>query len=151
MDQDPDAAPTLCTIGYERDTLDGLIGRLKAAGVDIVIDVRAVAASRRPGFSKTMLGASLKADGIDYTHLRALGTPKAGREAARAGRTEVMREIFAAHMAEPAAQLALSQATEITHGRRAALLCFEAEAACCHRAILANAIRQRLKCEIVDL
>ena len=151
MAQDQNAAPTLCTIGYERDTLDGLIGRLKAAGVEIVIDVRAVASSRRPGFSKTMLSESLKAEGVDYAHLRALGTPKAGREAARAGRTAVMREIFAEHMAEPPAQLALAEATEIAQTRRAALLCFEAEATCCHRAILADTIRQNLKCEIVDL
>lgn len=151
MAQDPNAAPTLCTIGYERDTLEGLIGRLKAAGVEIVIDVRAVAASRRPGFSKTMLGESLKAEGVDYHHLRVLGTPKAGRDAARAGRTEVMRAIFADHMAEPPAQLALAEATEIAGRRPAALLCFEAEAACCHRAILADAIRKSLKCEIVDL
>ena len=47
--------PPLATIGYELDTLDGMIGRLKAAGVKAVVDVRAVAASRRPGFSKTMM------------------------------------------------------------------------------------------------
>ena len=51
--------PPLATIGYERDTLEGMIGRLKAAGVKTVVDVRAVAASRRPGFSKTMLGNRL--------------------------------------------------------------------------------------------
>jgi len=73
----------LFTIGYEAATLDDLIGRLKAAGVQVVIDVRAIAASRRAGFSKTVLAASLAAENIDYVHLRALGTPKAGRDAAR--------------------------------------------------------------------
>src|ERR1035437_10077396 len=90
--------PRLYTIGYEQASLDQVIGALKAAGVAVVVDVRAVAASRRPGFSKTMLGASLKAEGVDYVHLRALGTPKAGREAARAGRTAQMRAIFEAHL-----------------------------------------------------
>ncbi|WP_035018299.1 DUF488 family protein [Caulobacter sp. UNC358MFTsu5.1] len=143
--------PPVGTIGYEQDTLDGMIGRLKAAGVDTVVDVRAVAASRRPGFSKTMLGNSLKAEGIDYVHLRPLGTPKAGREAARAGRTDEMRAIFHAHLAEPEAQLALGQATALAGEKRIALLCYEHEARCCHRAIVADEIRTRLKCEVVDL
>ena len=72
--------PRLATIGYESATLDAVIGRLKTAGVELVIDVRAVAASRRAGFSKTLLGASLNAAGIDYRHLRGLGTPKPGAE-----------------------------------------------------------------------
>ena len=144
-------AKPLHTIGYERDTLDGLIGRLRAAQVAVVIDVRAVAASRRPGFSKTMLGNSLRAEGIDYVHLRSLGTPKAGRDAARAGRTEEMREIFHAHLVEPAAVMGLEEAVEIARDRPAALLCYEAEARCCHRAIVADQIRQRLRCEVLDL
>ena len=139
------------TIGYERDTLDGVIGRLKAAGVEIVIDVRAVAASRRPGFSKTMLGESLREAGIGYAHLRPLGTPKAGREAVRAGKVELMRQIFADHMAEPEAIAALGEAVRIAEARPAALLCYEAEACDCHRRIVAGEIRDRLKCDIVDL
>ena len=67
------------TIGYEGATQADVIARLKAAGVRTLVDVRAVAASRRAGFSKTILGESLKAAGIDYVHLRGLGTPKAGR------------------------------------------------------------------------
>ena len=141
----------LATIGYETDTLDGMIARLKAAGVETVVDVRAVASSRRPGFSKTMLRNSLKAEGIDYVHLRPLGTPKAGREAARRGRTEEMRAIFHAHLAEPAAQMALGEATALAGEKRIALLCYETEARCCHRAIVADEIRGRIKCEVVDL
>jgi uncharacterized protein (DUF488 family) len=70
----------LSTIGYEAATLPEVIGRLRAAGVAIVLDMRAVAASRRAGFSKSMLRASLAEDGIGYEHLRALGTPKPGRQ-----------------------------------------------------------------------
>ena len=141
----------LATIGYETDTLDGVIQRLKAAQVETVVDVRAVASSRRPGFSKTMLGNSLAAAGVGYVHLRPLGTPKAGREAARAGRVDEMREIFHAHLAEPAAQVALGEAIELAGQKRVALLCYENDARCCHRAIVADEIRQRLRCEVVDL
>ena len=139
----------LSTIGYETDTQAGLIARLRAAEVDVVVDVRAVAASRRAGFSKTLLANSLAAEGIGYLHLRPLGTPKPGRDAARAGRE--MRAIFEAHLEEPAAQLALAQATELAKDKRVALLCYEDDAACCHRRIVADRIRQTLKCEVEDL
>jgi uncharacterized protein (DUF488 family) len=143
--------PCLYTIGYEQASLDQVIGALKAAGVAIVVDVRAVAASRRPGFSKTMLGASLKAEGVDYVHLRALGTPKAGREAARAGRTAQMRVIFEAHLEEPEAVLALAEAARIAQSRPAALLCYEADAAHCHRRILTDRLGEELGLAVVDL
>lgn len=141
----------LATIGYERDTQAGVIDRLKAAGVEVLIDVRAVAASRRAGFSKTLLAASLAEAGIAYEHLRQLGTPKPGRDAVRHGRIDEMRAIYAEHLTEPAAQLQLAQATEIARDRRAALLCFEAEPAHCHRRIVADLIHERLGCEVVDL
>jgi uncharacterized protein (DUF488 family) len=143
--------PALSTIGYERKTLDEVIGQLTSARVEVVVDVRAVAASRRAGFSKTLLASSLNAAGIGYQHLRGLGTPKPGREAARAGRTDEMRRIFADHMGEPQAQLELAAACEIATLKRAALLCFEAEACRCHRAVVAGLIRERIGCEVIDL
>jgi len=141
----------LATIGYESDTQGAVIDKLKAAGVDIVIDVRAVASSRRAGFSKTLLAASLNEAGIGYLHLRDLGTPKAGREAARAGRIGEMTQIYEAHLAEPAAQLALAQATAVAKERHAALLCYEADAAGCHRRIVADLIRERTGLKVEDL
>jgi uncharacterized protein (DUF488 family) len=141
----------LATIGYESATQADVIARLKAAGVEVLIDVRAVAASRRAGFSKTLLAASLNEAGIGYVHLRQLGTPKAGRDAARKGRIGEMHAIFEDHMAEPAAQLELAKATEIAREKKTALLCYEADHAGCHRAILADRIRDALGCEIEPL
>jgi len=141
----------LATVGYEAATQDAVIGKLKAAGVEVVIDVRAVAASRRAGFSKTLLAASLAEAGIDYVHFRDLGTPKPGRDAARKGHIAEMRRIFEAHLAEPAAQLQLAHAAEIAGERRAALLCYEADAAGCHRRIVAERICGKLGCRIEDL
>jgi uncharacterized protein (DUF488 family) len=141
----------LATIGYEQATLPGVIDKLKSAGVEVVIDVRAVAASRRPGFSKGMLSATLRDNGIDYVHLRALGTPKAGREAARAGRIAEMHEIFLGQLATPEAQAELARAGEVARERPAALLCYEADAKRCHREIVADRLCESLGCEIVDL
>ena len=131
-------ARALATIGYEQATQAAVIDKLRAAGVEVLIDVRAVAASRRAGFSKTILANSLAEHGIDYVHLRALGTPKAGREAARHGRINEMHQIFEQQLETPEAQLQLAQAAEIASGRKAALLCFEADHARCHREIIAS-------------
>jgi uncharacterized protein (DUF488 family) len=119
--------------------------------VAVVVDVRAVAASRRAGFSKGMLRASLEAEGIGYEHLRGLGTPKPGREAARKGRIAEMEAIFAQHMATPEAQDALALAVVIARERPAALLCFEAEAAGCHRRVVAGMMRDAGGFEVRDL
>lgn len=139
------------TIGYEGATQAQVIERLKAAWVELLVDVRAVAASRRAGFSKTILGESLKAEGVDYLHLRGLGTPKAGRDAARKGQVVEMRAIFADHMAEPQAQLEYARLKALAQEKRVALLCFEADPAGCHRAVLAERLAREDGARIVDL
>ena len=104
---------TFFTVGYEYTTLAGLIAGLQAAGVKRIIDTRDVANSRRAGFSKKLLAASLDEEGIGYIHLRPLGTPKAGREANRAGRMDEFRRIYEASFMRPEAQLALLEAEEL--------------------------------------
>jgi uncharacterized protein (DUF488 family) len=141
----------LSTIGYEGKTLEEFLGELKTAAVELVLDVRAVAASRRPGFSKTALAAALKERGIDYLHLRPLGTPAAGREAARAGRIGDMRAIYAGQLETPEAELALARALAEASERHAALLCYEREAPDCHRSMLAERMLARQRFEVTDL
>jgi len=141
----------LATIGYENDTQSQFIARMKAAGVKQIIDVRAVASSRKAGFSKTLLSNSLAEAGIDYVHLRDLGTPKAGRDAARAGRTTEMVRIFEAHLEEPAAQVQFAKAGEIAQVKKSALLCYEQNACDCHRRIVAQRLQAALGFEIEDL
>ena len=141
----------LRTIGYEAATQAAVIDCLKRAGVAIVIDVRAVPSSRRAGFSKNILAGSLAEAGIDYVHLRALGTPKAGRQAVRAGHVAEMERIYATHLQEPQAQLQLAEALDIARERSAALLCYEADALHCHRRIVAGRLMQSEKFEVEDL
>ncbi|MFT8246539.1 DUF488 family protein [Roseomonas sp. BN140053] len=130
------------TIGYEGAAIAGFLTALEAAGVSLVVDVRAVAVSRRKGFSKTALGLALADAGIRYMHLRDLGDPKPGREAARAGKMAAFRRIYRAHLATDAAQQALSQATGLAQAEAACLLCYEAEPTGCHRSIVAAAIAE---------
>ena len=135
--------PDLFTIGYEKTTLDRVLDALAAAGVTDLVDIRAIPQSRKPGFSKTLLSASAEARGIRYTHLRGLGTPKAGREAARRGDDATLAAIFGAHMESDAAQADLAQARGIARGTAACLLCFERDHTHCHRLLVG-----RLVCEI---
>ncbi|MEO1472091.1 MAG: DUF488 domain-containing protein, partial [Pseudomonadota bacterium] len=129
---------TLVTIGYEKATLPDVIARLQGAGVRHLVDVRAVAASRRAGFAKRALSAGLEEAGIAYTHLRALGTPREGRDAARAGRVGEMHAIYAEAMQAPEALDAFEALAVMVVEERCALLCYEAEAHVCHRRLLTD-------------
>jgi len=141
----------LMTIGYEAASQAAVIAELQRAGVEVLIDVRAVPSSRRAGFSKRLLAASLAEAGVDYVHLRALGTPKPGRQAARAGRHAEMVAIYEAHLADPQAQFELAEALDIARQRRVALLCYEADAAHCHRRIVADRLSAEYAFEVEDL
>jgi uncharacterized protein (DUF488 family) len=144
--------PALFTIGYQESTPDAVLGTLAAAGVRLLVDVRAVAASRRPGFSKRQLAAGLATAGIDYLHLRGLGTPPDGRLAARAGRHAEMRRIFEAHLATgPAGQELDELARLVADGPPLCLLCFERQAEHCHRRVLSERLAGRLGVDVVDL
>jgi uncharacterized protein (DUF488 family) len=128
------------TIGYEGATIGEFLEALTQAGVKRVIDVRAVANSRRPGFSKTPLRNALTEAGIDYVHLRALGTPADGRAAARAGRHDDLIRIYAGQLELPEAIAAEAQMLDLTAERPSALLCYERDPAECHRTLLLSAV-----------
>ena len=114
-----------------------------------MIDVRALPLSRRPGFSKTPLRGALADVGIDYMHLRALGTPAAGREAARKGRHAQLERIYAGQLELPEATVQSAQMLELAAEKPSALLCFEREPSGCHRSLLLRAVAP--DAEVVDL
>jgi uncharacterized protein (DUF488 family) len=128
------------TIGYEAATMAEFLGALRAAGVQLVIDVRALPLSRRPGFSKSPLRAALDEAGIDYIHLKALGTPAEGRSAARAGKAEELKRIYAGQLDLPEAIVQAEQMRELASDKPSALLCYEREPAQCHRSLLLDAV-----------
>jgi uncharacterized protein (DUF488 family) len=128
------------TIGYEGATVGEFVAALDVVGVKRVIDVRALPLSRRPGFSKTPLGAALAESGFDYVHLKALGTPPAGRTAARAGRHADMARIYAGQLELPEAIAQSAQMLAFADEKPSALLCMERDPAHCHRSLLLNAV-----------
>lgn len=141
--------PTIWTIGYEQTTMSAFLAALQGAGVELVADVRAIAASRRPGFSKTALAANLAQAGIGYRHFRALGTPPEGRAAARALDLAKLKRVYAGQLELPEALAAGAELADLAHDRRVALLCYEREPACCHRTLLRQAVLP--DCEAIDL
>lgn len=124
--------------------MDRFLAVLKDAGVTTLADVRAVALSRKRGFSKSALRETLESQGIGYRHFRELGTPKEGRQAARAGDGETMRRIYCEEVlaAEPAQQ-AFEELEELAAGQPICLLCFERDPANCHRTVLAQRLAER--------
>jgi uncharacterized protein (DUF488 family) len=124
---------TLMSIGYEKAGFADFIHTLQAAGVATVIDVRDLPLSRRAGFSKRQLQAGLAEAGIGYLHLRALGTPAAGREANRRRQWPLFWDIVEQSLARPEAQKALAEAAATATASLSCLLCFEADPCICHR------------------
>jgi uncharacterized protein (DUF488 family) len=137
------------TIGYEGTTVPEFIAALEKAGVKRVIDVRALPLSRRPGFSKSPLRAALEEAGIEYLHLKALGTPAEGRAAAREGRHSELERIYAGQLELPEAIVQSAQMLELAKEKPSALLCMEREPAHCHRTLLLRAVA--CDGEVVDL
>ena len=128
------------TIGYEGVTQSEFLAALAAAGVKRVIDVRAIPNSRRPGFSKTPLRNALAEEGVDYVHLRALGTPADGRAAARAGRHADLKRIYAGQLELPEAMAQSAQMLDLAAETPSAILCYERQPAECHRSLLLDAV-----------
>lgn len=136
----------LATIGYENANLDDFIATLGMGGVDVVVDIRDRAQSRRKGFSKSALSDALSASGIEYLHFRELGDPKEGREAARNGRIDDFRVIFSEVMNSSEAQEALKDIEKLAREKRVCLMCYERDQRTCHRKIVADHLESVLNC-----
>ncbi len=124
------------TVGYEGTDIDRFVATLKAVGIKTLADVRAVALSRKKGFSKTALRQRLEAEGINYLHFVALGDPKPGREAARNGRMAEFQRIYRKHLATSEAAQALLELESVVWTSPSCLLCFERDPSVCHRSIV---------------
>ena len=120
----------LFTVGYAGRTSDAFVALLEGAGIERVVDVRAMPASRQRGFSKGVLAATLAARGIDYVHVPAAGNPFRGNK------SEAALALYSEHIdAHPEV---LREITAAIRGRRSALLCLEHDPVGCHRTILAR-------------
>lgn len=141
-------APTLMTIGYEGANILDFVHSLSSANVRYLIDVRELPLSRKKGFSKNSLKAAVESNGIKYLHLKQLGDPKPGRDAAKSGDMKSFRRIFNAHMKLEETQRTLHELVPLISEGGACLLCFERHHRDCHRHIVANALSELTNIEL---
>lgn len=132
--------PTLFTIGYEQATQAAVVAALRDAGVEVLADIRYLPLSRRPGFSKSSLRAAVEEAGIVYRHFRDLGTPADGRAAARRGDHAALARIYAGQLELPEALKQMAELRALAGAKGVCLLCYERDAATCHRALLFDAL-----------
>lgn len=129
--------------GYEGLQLTDLVERLVADGVEVLVDVRLNAISRKVGFSKKALSSALEAVGIHYLHEPRLGNVKTNR----AGYAELdsaeglaARQRFRDRLAEPDAAAGV-QALVGLRGN-VAVFCYESDERHCHRQQVLEAARE---------
>jgi uncharacterized protein (DUF488 family) len=125
------------TVGYEGRKLPEFIAMLVAAGVDRVVDVRALPLSRRKGFSKTPLSEALSKRGIEYVHVRAAGNPF------RDKKDDIGKclALYAKHLDKHPE--VLTEVESAINGHHAALLCVEGSVHVCHRGVIVDRLLLR--------
>jgi uncharacterized protein (DUF488 family) len=129
-----------------------VLNELKRAKVELLVDTRAVAVSRRPGFSKRQLAAALDEAGVAYIHSQKLGTPVQGRAAARGGDIDTLWRIYDKHIKSRDAQDALEELIElIKSGKYVALLCYCRDPNTCHRSRIVANVKKRIRVKVTDL
>lgn len=137
--------------GYEGQQVEDLVAAARAANAQWIVDVRLTPISRKRGFSKTALSNALSVAGLNYLHLPELGNPRDNRAAfadingleGRAARQRFEDEV----LANPDATAALARVADLGLTEGVVLVCFEADARCCHRTEVANAAA---KAQFVD-
>lgn len=127
------------TIGYEGIGLEDFLGLLSENGIDTLIDIREYPLSRKPGFSKTVLNATVGLMGLDYRHIKALGCPKEVRNKYRdTGDWTQYKRGFLSYLDTQTE--VIRELAEFSASSNFALMCFEADYNYCHRSMVANAV-----------
>lgn len=124
------------TIGYEKADIGDFIDTLQFWDIELLLDVRELPISRRKGFSKNKLSSHLAEANIDYLHLKSLGDPKPGRDAAKSGNYNEFTKVFSQHLTTATAKEGISKLKELIAEFRVCLMCYERDHRYCHRHLL---------------
>lgn len=134
-------SPVAYTIGYEGWELEEFVSRLREQRVEVLIDIREKPSSRKPGFSKTPLRAALEEAGIEYVHIRALGSPSTIRYEYKNGGDKV--SFFKAYRTYLKTQRdQLRTVLDAVRERTCCLMCLERHAMDCHRSAVSDMLKQ---------
>jgi uncharacterized protein (DUF488 family) len=133
------------TIGHSTRSIEAFIKLLESNGVRRLVDIRAIPKSRRnPQFSTAALAAALRAAGIDYVHLKALGGLRRPRkDSVNLGWRNASFRGYADYMQTPEFEAAIGWAMELGFEEPTALMCAEALPWRCHRSLVADALLAR--------
>ena len=127
------------SVGYEGFTQRGFIESMSQNSVDVVVDVRLNASSRKTGFSKRGLREALDQVGIDYVHEPKLGNPPDNRDSFRRGDGLEGRRRIEKMLANGSGE-ALQRIVDLARTKQIAVLCVERDEARCHRTVIIDAI-----------
>ena len=131
---------SLFTIGYEGAKIPDFVATLEGARVSLVLDVRELPLSRRPGFSKSALEAFLRDAGIGYRHERRLGAPTDIRHRLREDGD--LPRYFKAFDRYLMTQIEFLTGLVDELSGAVALLCYERNPEECHRKAVAAAVSE---------
>lgn len=140
----PRKTSTLYTVGYEKRTQEEFFRILAEAGVQVLMDVRDVAWSHKPGFAKGALAETAATAGMEYVHAQFAGNPKALRvqESDTPGLIGAYEKHLDRHP-EILDQFAALVRGYWDAGKRVCIMCFERDPADCHRGVLAARWKKR--------
>jgi uncharacterized protein (DUF488 family) len=130
--------PGIVGVGYEGGDVGSFTAGLRAAGVQLVVDVRLNAISRKKGFSKRALAAALTAAGIGYWHVPELGNPTWNRSgfSGPPGAADTARARFSELITTDVAEGRIAAIAAAAAAQKVAVMCFEADESRCHRAVI---------------
>ena len=130
------------TIGHSTRELAEFVDLLQHHGVELLVDVRTIPASRRmPHFTKAALERSLAAESIGYAHMPDLGGLRKPRpESVNTGLRNLGFRGYADYMQEVGFWTALENLEEMAAARPTAIMCAEAVPWRCHRSLLSDAL-----------
>ena len=131
---------TLWTIGHSTRPWEEFVAILQAAGIEVLVDVRRFAGSRRnPKYSRDTMPMALAEAGIEYLPMPAMGGRRkpAPDSPNTAWRVEAFRA-YADHLASPEYIAARAELMAIARRRRTCVMCAEAVWWRCHRRLIAD-------------
>ncbi len=133
----------MMTIGHSNRTMAELIEMLQAHGAETLVDVRTVPKSRyNPQFNRDAIPAALKAAGMEYVHLPALGGLRHPlKDSTNLGWRNDSFRGYADYM--QTAEFAAGLEALLAIPGKTVVMCAEAVPWRCHRSLIADALTAR--------
>lgn len=141
---------TVFTLGYEKRSLPEFIRILEESNIRVVLDVREKAWSHKRDFCKTRFKDGLAKNKILYIHVPEAGNPKNIRIKSKS--SEHCLELYEEYLSQTHNGLTIIKQAILdakNEKKKVCLICFERNPQMCHRSIITNRLKRRIKGLIV--